>query len=444
MSKRRDQRNNVLAGTFVVIGVILFTAAIIALSDLAERLTPTNEYTVWFDLERGAAGLSPGSTVTLGGQPIGWVTDITLENNDEGQMAVRVRFKARRDVQMYENASPQIVTPLIGNIGTLNLPSAGDPATIAAFHGAGPQLEDGESLVGGLAPPSFLAQAGVGEPEIRSVRSIIANVERASERIDRILAQVDDNLPEVIDDVRSTTTDARATAARAREIADDARETWDGWRDRLTDILERGQHIAQDITDGVEDFRTRATGFLTAAREAIDDNRPRIDEFMENARQFSQRVNEELYQDIAQAVANGRESVEEFRRVGQRLNESLDDSIPNIERLLANSRLASDQLKLTLADVRAAPWRVLYQPGRKELESELIYGSVRSYVEAVSDLRAASASIEAALQRATTDAARPADPDHLADLARRLDAAFQRYEQREQEFFNTWIDNVRK
>ena len=54
---------------------------------------------------------------------------------------------------------------------------------------------------------------------------------------------------------------------------------------------------------------------------------------------------------------------------------------------------------LGLDEIRAQPWRLLKQPDKDDLMREPIYAAARSYADAVSDLRAASEALEAALQQ---------------------------------------------
>jgi hypothetical protein len=108
---------------------------------------------------------------------------------------------------------------------------------------------------------------------------------------------------------------------------------------------------------------------------------------------------------------------------------------------MANFRLASDQLKLTMMEVRRAPWRLLYRPDTKELQYELLYDSARAYATAVSDLRAATESLEAAQ---AAGGARPATEgatiDELIDQVRRaLDA----YRLTEEKFVNLLLEKAR-
>ena len=76
MAVRQVSKNNVVAGAFLVVSLILAIATSAWISDAQERLIPTHEYVVRFSLADGAAGLKPGSKVNLGGLTVGRVSDM--------------------------------------------------------------------------------------------------------------------------------------------------------------------------------------------------------------------------------------------------------------------------------------------------------------------------------------------------------------------------------
>jgi hypothetical protein len=100
---------------------------------------------------------------------------------------------------------------------------------------------------------------------------------------------------------------------------------------------------------------------------------------------------------IESAVTRAEDAFGQFSDLGQDMNVSWDSFRPNIDQALARFRLGADQFKLFTVEVRSQPWRLLHRPDTKELESQLLYDASRSYAQAVSDLRATSASLESVL-----------------------------------------------
>jgi len=412
----RGSRNNILAGVFVLGSVLLATFIVIVLSDLDELLTPMHTYTVQFSLADGAEGLGSGSLVKVGGQPVGRVVGWRFELGPNREpTGVNVEIKVRRDLVLYEDAKAYLVMPLLGSNSQINIPYPGDGSTVAQAQGASPRLEPGETLRGELAAPSFLAQAGYGEEQRRQVQEIIRNVNRAAERIDSIAARVQTELDPTVTQIRGIIDDARA-------ISSDARAQWPTWRDRVCEIV-----------DAVRDA-------VAEARQVLADNRQRIDSTLRNIEELSAKANTEGWQQVQDLLARGQRGVDEFAALAERANSLMAESAPQLRTIVANARLASDQLKLTSAEVRAAPWKLLSKPtGRKELENEALYDAARQYALAVSDLRAASASLESVTAAQAAADGQPTTPmqrEQVDRLLSEVQAAFERYERAERAFLS--------
>lgn len=407
----RGSRNNILAGVFVLGSILLAAMVVIVLSDLDEMLTPMHTYTVRFSLEDGAEGLGAGSLVKVGGQPVGRVTGWRFVLGPAREpTGIDVAVKVRRDLVLYEDATAYLVMPLLGSNSQINIPHLGDGSEVAQAQGASPRLEPGEVLRGELAAPSFLSQAGYGEEQRQQVQEIIRNVNRATERIDAIAARVETELDPAVTQIRGVLDDARA-------ISSDARANWPAWRERFGEII-----------DSVRDA-------VAEARQIVADNRDRIDSTMRNIQELSAKANTEGWEQVRGLLARGQEGVDDFAMMAERAGGLFAEAEPQLRTIVANARLASDQLKLTTAEVRAAPWKLLSRPtGRKELENEALYDAARQYALAVSDLRAASASLASVSEGAAGDPATPMQREQVDRLLRDVQAAFDRYERAERAF----------
>ncbi|HRJ49422.1 MAG TPA: hypothetical protein PKU91_02745, partial [Phycisphaerales bacterium] len=127
-----------------------------------------------------------------------------------------------------------------------------------------------------------------------------------------------------------------------------------------------------------------------------------------------------------------RRTMESFESLATRLDTIVATESSTVRRTMANARLASDQLKLAMMEIRAQPWRLLVQPDTKELQQQLLYDSARSYASALSDLRASAT----ALETITASGVRPGiDPAEVARLKRELDEALERYRVAESRLF---------
>jgi hypothetical protein len=167
----------------------------------------------------------------------------------------------------------------------------------------------------------------------------------------------------------------------------------------------------------------------------MDDNRADVRQSVVNAREilekgnkFADRLNGELADKTAKFLDDAKLAFAEARDAVNKIELISDEQLPNIRRMMANFRLASDQLAATLAEVRRSPWRLLYRPDKREQDFELLYDSARSYAAAVSDLRNASETIQ------SLSAGGVSAPERVQGLISDLEAAFDRYKQTEAEF----------
>ena len=71
MSSRALNKNNVMAGSFVICGVMLAVAFAFILGDFAGKLGSKKSYVIRFPTEVGVTGLQNGAEVTFAGMSVG-------------------------------------------------------------------------------------------------------------------------------------------------------------------------------------------------------------------------------------------------------------------------------------------------------------------------------------------------------------------------------------
>lgn len=420
MAARTVTRNNIIAGIFVLAAAVLAVFISIAVSGAQERLKARTRYYVRFSLEQGARGIKSGSAVTLGGQPVGRVVRVDFVYSpapENRPVAVDVLVAIDRNLSLYEDAIVFLERPLLGNIGAINIAGVGDGTQVAQFQNNSPLLQEGEILQGAIAPPAFLAQAGFGPDQARQFRMMFSQASETVDRITRMTADVEAQLNPAI----ST---ARAAIDDVKEMTTSFREKTPEWQGRVDNVLTKANDAADRlpaVIDSIEKTIADADAVALDLREAIAENRPELDRVMANLDEAMARINGE-------SVGLVNEALGEFAQSGKTFNTFLREQAPVMRRTIGNLRLAADQIKLAGIEVRRNPWRLLYIPKLKELDSEVFYDAARTYAQAVSDLRAASESLE------SVSAADPAstDPETLQQIHEHLQEAFRRYQGAEQ------------
>lgn len=387
MSRKNRSKASLLAGSLLIFGLTGFVMISAVISGSIDRLTPTHPYTVRFALAQGAGGLTAGSTVLMGGQPVGRVAGITFAREGERAVGVDVRVRIRSAHTLYRDAAFVLEKPLVGFGASLNIVDAGSP-------GAG-GLEPGSVVEATLAVPGFLAAAGLGIEQIQQLKEILSRTTDVVERADAIATRLEA-------DVDTLMTDFTAFSG---ELAN----------------LKAGE-IRSDAALAIEDFR----GLVEESRELLRVNRPRIDDTLSAAQRTMARFEGEHAEELLETIDRVGEAATNLGSLAGEAGQILTREGPTIERTLANARLASDQLRLATIEIRRNPWRLLARPDTKELREELFYDAARVYASAAGDLRDAGASLEAVLARGGE-----AEDEELRSLTEELKSAMARYKQAE-------------
>ncbi|MEM9374473.1 MAG: MlaD family protein, partial [Planctomycetota bacterium] len=293
MSSTPVNRNNVLAGVFVIASLLLAVAIAFVLGDMLDAFGSKRDYIVRFPTEVGVAGLQPGADVTFAGLSVGRVESIEPHKPEgETATAMDVRIAIDTRIVLYEDALADLSPPLLGGVSTINFASAGtgtvasqDPLAALTVNNGNGTLEEGETLRGRYAP-SILAQLGFSVEDAQRIRNTIADVERASadvvEMADRFNALSQRSSPEI----EAAILDARAAVGDVRTFASNFTSE-NGWKDRVDNIfnsteetLERGPAIVAEIRDTIA--RTRAI---------VEDNETSIRTIISNVEFATERFN---------------------------------------------------------------------------------------------------------------------------------------------------------
>ncbi|MCL4222021.1 MAG: MCE family protein [Phycisphaerales bacterium] len=465
MSARAAKRNNVMAGAFLLLGLVLAVVLSFWVSSIKERWGRFTRYVVEFSLRDGTSGLEKGSPVLLGGKNVGrveavdWATPEAAPDGRGVPFTLDVHVKINSRVPLYANAVVQLEKPILGGLAAINIVDPGgqtpkprslvrpedETRTVEAPAEMPRLLAEGGRMRGGLAP-SLLAQAGLGPEQMEQIRTIFRQVEKATADIAVITTALAIHAEESVGDV-----DALIKAAR--QITESARNDYrDRWSPRVTEILDAGRRVAanaettsanavtlsEHAAAGVEEAR----GVIRSVQQAIDDNRPGVDQIIAHVEETTRHFREQTTADIDQLMARAGSAVEEYRGLGSRANLLLNENRPAVNETLTNMRLASLDARLFVAELKAQPWRLLKPPNTKESERQLLYASARAYASAVSDLKSASQALEAVIQLAEAGNAPDLTAGDVAALQRRLRETFDRYRTAEQDLLDAIIQHA--
>ncbi len=419
----QQRSGHIKAGVFVLVAIAIFVAALITLGGGSNLLRRTTPYVIQFPVEIGAPGLAEGSDVRVGGRSVGEVSRIALHSDDPSRppTGVDVYIQIERSLPMFSDAVAYLEKPIFGSNSTINFPSlgGGEGAT---------QLEKDSLIPGFVAPPDILRSAGYGPEQAEQLRGIMQRLDDMSQRA---MAMVQTVETDIIPSFRSATEDARAISA-------DARERSAQWFDRTDEITANLATLSSEANAAVADARQfidNMNGVLEENRESFNRTVANIESATERADELVAKLNDESVTLLNDMLVEGRAQLNEAGEVVERVSSLMAEQEPEIRKTFANLRLASDQMKLTMGEVRRSPWRLLYRPKTRELEYELLYDSARTYANAVSDLRAASESLESLMGAGPSGAAKQSET--IDGYLLEISEAFARYRDAEDRFLTT-------
>lgn len=430
---RKKTFSSVLAGTFLVSSVLLAVFISFMLSDA--DFSSTTSYEFRFPLRQGAPGIEPGSFVTVGGQKVGRVTEVTFMEDVPGSgvpSGVRVIARLRASIVIYENALVYIERPILGALSSINIAGVGTP-DVAPIQGGTPRLESGEWVQGRTAS-ALMAQAGL-PPE--GFAGLFTKFEELTNKTTAIVDEIGphikpnmEKVSETIENVRTMTADTRANLPK--------------WREQFDTILANSEESSAKFP-ALMDKADLVIGDVQASAKTVSDlieaNAPKISTIVDDVAETTRHVREKSLTDLDEAFAKAKSSIDSFGDTVRNLDTLARQETPNIRRMFANGRLASDQLKLLTTELRAQPWRALIRPSTKELEQQLVYDAARAYADAVSDLRAASETLETMSDLPSGQTPDPARQELLQSLLGELRKAFEQYKVAESQLLDQMIEN---
>lgn len=406
------ERENLKAGLFVTGGVILVMAVVFVLADFNRFLEQKQTVKVYFQLMDGLQGLKTGASVTLGDQSIGDVVAIQdkIEADQQGAMhvvgkVVEARIPKRYD--LYQNALIELKAPLIGSGTALNIRSVGQ----------GERYTADQTLVGSIAGTpqvqELVREAGIQEQQRQQIRNVIAS-------FDAIATTLRQEVPQMTQAVQALLADAQVAAYNLKQVVADAQTVVGGAKDRYTLWLDR----IDRLTDSADQS-------FAAIHDLVRDKEKSLRVAIDNLHHVTEVAKEKTMVQVAQTLDKASEALANLKLTTQQLQTFVVGQRPVLERTLANTRLASDQLKLAAIEVRRSPWRLLYEPDDKELDTDNLYDAARSFALAAGVLDSTTQSLQALAVEGAV-----ADQEQFRKMLDHLEAVFAKFQNTETVFWD--------
>jgi ABC-type transporter Mla subunit MlaD len=409
-SPAERHRNNVRAGIFVSLAVILTLAVVVILSGAWQSLArSTRPHTVRYSVESGVRNLKPGAQVRVGGLVMGHVTEVRPHFvAGEPFTEIHVNFELSRNVELFADAMILVEAPILGSDAWLDIPSVGTVGAGAPSGGVHDGADSAGLLTTLLGPANAAAAGGA--------------IQGASTFGD-YLADLPQEIDPIIDDVKTIAGDVRAISSEVRA------EHWPEW----AGAIDRVAAWAAKFTEDVDAALAEGRGLLEDGRDILAENRGAVHSALGNVdaasadiRAIAERVRAETVDKVHALLDTGQTALDSATAAIETMRADYETWSVDLGETLGNASLASQQLKLATIEVRRSPWKILYRPAEKELEHELLYDAARSFALAAADLRAASESVSRIVEE--HPGALDADPSLRDRVRRNLEDPLEKYE----------------
>ncbi len=399
------ERNAFKLGLTMIVFVVLLVGVLVFLAPTGGDMTVH----VRFPHDRLSTVLKPGGMVRCGGKTVGGIRNISLREDAGGAESghrvfysvVTVRLDSGLGLRRDCRITP--VAPLLGEGGQL----------VIQDRGTGEVVRDGEQVEGSPgADLAALMQILSEQMDPEDPASLLAMIRTQLDPADTqsLVAKIHLSL----DDINAMTRHISGEMdpgqkanllAKLHAILDYVNDTTRLLRDQMdpqvNDALAARLHQTLDtLHQGLE----TTVAMLRENREPITQTIAHVHKTSEILdEQIAARIAAQLdVSDAASLMAKVHGSIDRLGGSLEHLNtitaaaeEMIVLNREQIDRMIANFKETSDHLNAAAKEIRASPWRLLYQPPPEELAEANILASARTFSEAAARLDAAAARLTA-------------------------------------------------
>jgi ABC-type transporter Mla subunit MlaD len=368
--------NGIRAGVFVASSIALTLVVTFVLMKL--DLGGTKQYVIQFSTAEGVAGLDIGSDVRIGGLVAGKVVKLQpqIPEGTRTLAGIDVIIKVDERVTLCwskdfpkDSARVLRVPSLLGNSASINFVSVGNPPATEVKP-----LPEGTVKIPALEGGGMLASL-VGPDNADKTKDIIASASNFMKWLNETAPK------DYRDSVAPMLANLNATVA-------DFRSDYESWRKPFGATLASAASAAK-----------RADDLLQKNEPAINEGVQAALETLRNTRTLTTDLRDKSMPALQKLLDKGADGAQSLATVLQQTQDAMVSDLPAFSQFLDDARQTAAQLKLASIEVRHSPWKLLYQPKPGEVAHENLYDAARGFAMATDDLRAASQSLQQAVQR---------------------------------------------
>lgn len=353
-----ETRRNVVVGAFVLVGLIALGTLIVMFSQESIWVLSRPTYTLWVHFER-AAGIRPGTQVTVNGIPVGNVRRVEFISAEDLKQGVKVELAFNEGYRFHKGTEAQAQEPGLG----MGRP----PITLEPGSVSEPLLASGATIPGKIkgAVESLLPQETVN-----TFRDAADQVKLAARQLvpvlDDLHALLQPRTPDQVDrpggppgNMASAMSRLDASLRHFNEVLGDPQV-----KSQFRELVANLHAASGDARVAVADLRKTATRFdqlTTDATQLIGETRSAVRNADQNVSRVSRKLEENL--DTASGF------LRELHVAGRKLNHGegtlgrlLNDDKLYDAAVLTFGRLAEvlDEMAAMMQDWREHGMRIQY------------------------------------------------------------------------------------
>ncbi len=403
-------QNNIKAGIFVTISILVGMSVIFVLGDFKAMFGPrSNEFIVTYPVTSGVGGLGSGSFVDIGGIQVGQVSSVELDVQPSGPVTmIEVEFFIPATITIREDAVVSVRSGLLSSDSWLSFTSMGTDGRV---------LEPGDVLVGSSMS---MLDTLLGAESADNLSATLESMSVIANKLEREGALIEWVLGEESADI------FRGAIDEGNELLALLNQDWQEWSGEIDKVMAQADAFAQAMENVSELINDNSGTF-----QDIVEN---IDEAIASAAACVKEFRETSWPQVEDFIDRAQVTISDVQDVVGDVKIRSGAWLSDIDSTFANLTIASQQLNQLLTEVKASPWRLLYRPTDMQLGQELVYEASRNFVFGAADLKAAADSMQRLID-ARGAALAPDDPQ-LRVIRENLLRSVERYQQAQEQLMD--------
>jgi len=425
----KKQHNDVVVGLTVLAVLVLTIYIVVVLGDWQNLFRDKKKITIEQPYTIGLKGLSAGSPVLLGGAKIGQITETDIVYDKEAdQVKVFFTLEIPEEYPLRQDCLLSPLSNVLGGQASLDIKSLGEKKEI---------IGDGE-VVQEVKFETSIADAIESlknELDSQAAGSLLYNLKEQvdKENPDSILASLVTtaiNLRDTTNEINKQiepNEEGRTLMFKVHEILDKLDTISLRFRDQLE--LKPGEDKATMMAK-IHTALDALNSSLEQIDELIRENSPGITETIDSLKVSARKVEESLpgiIDDANEILATAKEAMGSARDALGKVEEILSVNRESIDRMVRNLDEVSVNLKMTSREVRLAPWKLLYQPGKDELQLQGVIDAASGFANGAERLDEATVRLKALLGSTGEEI----DPKRIESILAELETSFERFQKAE-------------